>query len=206
MKRHFVVFVAVAIVSILGFGDSAQAFGPCLKKMPKEVSYIPKLAQCGGKAAVVVAGSFYNSFSIVARDCANGDRDPCHRQIGGCGTNASSPFKVQKIINASVVPLGAGPKVEAVPANIHCLKEAGDSLVYKLLVRRITIKLRNPARNPNDIAKICLPSRAKAINPIEIRRVGAARGINDSLGITRACYTQGYLNCPFYKSHLCDGR
>lgn len=199
-------YTAVALLSVCSFFisiSSAFAFGPCQWAWPKEIAYYPTAKVCGGKAAVAVTGRYINSFSIVARDCANGDRDPCHRQVGGCGTNASSPFKVQKIVRASVERESDNQVVEA---NIHCLKEAGTSQVYRLLVRRITIKVRNPVRSSSDILKLCLPNRGKIIHPMNLVKVRSQRVPADTLGITPACYTQGYLNCPYQKSHLCVGR
>ena len=182
--------------------DIGLAFGPCQWRMPPDVSYVPTLDVCNGKAAVVVTGAYYNSFSIVARDCANGDRDPCHRHFGSCGTNYSSPFKVQKIVNAWVKRTKSEKLMKA---NIHCLKEAGTSLIYRLMVRRITIKLRNPVRKPSDIVKLCIGNSKAMINPVAVSRVISARGL-DNFGWAPVCRTQGYLDCPYHKSSLCKGR
>jgi len=177
-----------ATVSLL-VSTQAFAFGPCARTFPKNVSYIPELEQCGGKAAIILSDSLRNSFSVVVRACDNGDRDPCHKNADSCGTNASSPFKVQKTIAATVNREG-----EILPAKIYCLKERGDSNVYRM-VRRMTIKRVNPVRNPSkDVLKICLPSRIRARNPVTIVSTGAISGVGNT-GYNAACATQKYLGC-----------
>ncbi len=189
MKRYFNFFLLIAI---LGFPHSTWAFGPCLPWMPEGVSYLPNVAACGNKAAVVLTGPYYNAFSVVLRDCQNGDRDPCHRQVGSCGTNASSPFKVQKILTASIKR-----KNKVLPAQIHCLKERGDAQVYNI-VRRITIKLRNPASTPSDLLKLCLNNRKAVFNNVSIVSIRSSRPAVD-LGWNSACIHQPYLGCNYSK-------
>jgi len=179
-------------VGVLGISFNAWAFGPCLSWMPDGVSYLPNIAACGNKAGVVLTGKYYNAFSVVLRDCQNGDRDPCHRQVGSCGTNASSPFKVQKIVYAIVTK-----KNKRVGAKIHCFKERGNAAVYTI-VRRLTIKLRDPARTPADVAKICLRNRNAAFNNVSIKKVVSAKAPVD-IGWNAACTTQPYLGCNYSK-------
>jgi hypothetical protein len=165
------------------------AFGPCAKKIPADVSYAPSLAQCGGKAAIVLSGELKNSFSVVVRACDNGDRDPCYSSITSCGTNASSPFKVQKTIDAVINRKGV-----EMSAKIHCLKEAGNSSVYRM-VRRMTIKRVNPVRNPSkDVFKICLPSRTRVFNSFSVVSTGKVT-LAGNTGFNQACLTQRYLGC-----------
>lgn len=203
MLRRSTVIALISVLSVFAYATSAFAFGPCQSRWPEEVSYHPIAKVCGGKAAVVVSGRYLNAFSIVARDCANGDRDPCHRGVGGCGTAYSSPFKVQKIVRAQVERDSDGKLIEA---NIHCLKEAGTSAVYKLLVRRITIKVNNPVRSPADVLKLCLSDRAKIIHKMNMVKIRSQRVPFINYGWTPICSTQGYLNCPYQKSRLCVGR
>lgn len=180
----------VAAVSVLTVLPSTSfAFGPCSAAMPKEMSYYPRVRACGGTAGIVLSGSLLNSFSVVVRACDNGDRDPCYTNVNACATNASSPFKVQKIVNAVIKRDG-----QQVLAKIHCLKEPGDSKVYKM-VRRLTIKRVNPVRNPlTDVLKICLPSRTRARNKIELVSTGSVTNAGNT-GFNQACLTQKYLGC-----------
>jgi hypothetical protein len=188
-------FSKVWMVGLVAFGcalvspRNALAFGPCATTFPKEVSYIPELAQCGGKAAIILSGKLKNAFSVVVRACDNGDRDPCHKNADSCGTAQSSPFKVQKTIDARIMQGG-----EEVPAKIHCLKEKGTSSVYRM-VRRLTIKRVDPVRNPRtDVFRICLPSRIRARNPVVITRTGAVVKAGGT-GYNANCRTQHYLGC-----------
>ena len=169
--------------------QAAHAFGPCTRSFPDNVSYIPELNECGGKAAIILSGNLQNAFSVVVRACDNGDRDPCYKNLDSCGTNASSPFKVQQTIQATINREG---KVS--PATIHCLKEKGNSSVYRM-VRRLTIKRVNPVRNTNtDVLKVCLSSRIRAFNPVTIVNTGAVSGVGNT-GYNAACRTQKYLGC-----------
>ncbi len=188
--------ILAASIALLLFVPSAMAFGPCKSKMPVGISYLPEVEVCGGKAAIVLTGKYYGSFSAVVRDCNNNDRDPCHPGVGSCGTNQSSPFKVQKVVNAVVLDGGKTKR-----ARIQCLKEKGDSEVYKL-VRRTTIKLRNPIRSDKDIVKICLRSRIKAVNDVQIVSTSTERPASNE-GYNSACKTQGYLNCDYSYQAIC---
>jgi|GEM_PF-5331584 len=161
------------------------------KQFPAGVSYLPSVSQCDGKAAIVLSADLKNSFSVVVRACDNGDRDPCYNYLGerSCGTNASSPFKVQKTIDAIIERQGVQSS-----AKIHCLKETGSSKVYKM-VRRLTIKRVNPVRNPSrDVYKICLPSRTRAFNDITIVSTGNEK-LAGNTGFNAACLSQKYLGC-----------
>jgi hypothetical protein len=191
--NRFLLVLSVFAVST----STAFAFGPCMPYMPTGMSYLPSVPVCNGKAAIVLSGKYFNSFSAVVRDCNNNDRDPCHTNVGSCGTNASSPFKVQAKYEARIKE---GKKTKR--ARINCLKEAGDSYVYRL-VRRITVKLRNPARLPSDIAKVCLKTRTKAVRPVEILSTWGGRSVLGLEGYTPACRTQGYLDCSLAYADIC---
>jgi len=190
-----VIILLAALFVLIRFND-ALAFGPCENKMPKEVSYFPALEECEGNAGVVLTGRFLKSFSVVVRDCNNNDRDPCHTSVKSCGTNQSSPFKVQRTLSALVSRKGKSMK-----AAIHCLKESGESEVYKL-VRRMTIKLRDPVRGPQDVAKICLSNRVKVSNPVEILSVSVAKEAGMT-GFNSFCRTQQYLSCDYSYKAIC---
>lgn len=189
VSRFARVIVSSALLACFGLAQSAYAFGPCSRLFPDDVSYLPELNECGGKAAIILADTLKNSFSVVVRMCDNGDRDPCNKGLNSCGTNASSPFKVQKKIQAVINREGT-----LYPATIHCLKERGDSTVYRM-VRRMTIKRVNPVRNTaTDVLKICLPSRTRARNPVTIVSTGRVTRPGNT-GYTPACDTQKYLGC-----------
>lgn len=176
---------------------SAFAFGPCSNNFPSDVSYMPTVAACGGKAAVLVMGRYYNSFSTVVRDCNNNDRDPCDKGPQSCASNFSSPFKAQKIIRARV---GQGSRTR--DARMFCLKESGSSDVYKL-VRRITIKLVNPVRKPSDVAKICLRTRTSPVRGITILSTSASKVISNTAYTSKACDQQPYLACDYSYASIC---
>jgi len=189
-------------ISLALYPCAVFAFGPCSAKMPAEVSYIPDLPQCSRKAAVIVTGKLRESFSIVVRGCDNGDRDPCHRKANECASNASSPFKVQKILNAVVLKGG-----KQVDAKIHCLKEKGSHAVYKM-VRRITIKRVNPVVNVStDVLKICLSSRTRTKNEVKVISSRSYR-YTGNVGGSAVCSKQEYLSCDFagVTKRLCAGR
>lgn len=190
----------IILVSILlsASVEQAMAFGPCLPSVPPDISYLPSVPICGGKAALVMMGKYQGAFSAVMRDCNNNDRDPCHTQAGTCGTNSSSPYKVIKIVDATVKKSN-GKKVTA---KINCFREAGNSAAFAL-VRRFTVKLKNPATSPSDIEKVCLRSRTLAANPVKILTTGKVRIPSDGTGWVPACKTQGYLNCSLSYSSIC---
>ena len=187
----YVIFLCV----LLSVTD-VYAYGPCQKWYPKGIAYLPKVSECGNTAAIAAWGDYYNLFSVVVRDCNNGDRDPCHGGTNSCGTNQSSPFKVQKILTAKLKY-----RSRTLNGKVHCLKESGLSEVYKL-VRRITVKLKNPVTSPSDVVKICLNSRTKASASISIKSVQSVR-VLPVYGWTPVCATQGYLNCTLTYKAIC---
>ncbi|MCX6113728.1 MAG: hypothetical protein NTV65_00740 [Proteobacteria bacterium] len=194
MRASIDTLVALLVIVVLGYVPMAHAFGPCLTSFPKDVSYIPELAECNGNAAIILHGSLINSFSVVVRACDNGDRDPCFKNADSCGTNYSSPFKVQMTIDAKIVKNG-----DSVPAKIHCLKEKGSSKVYRM-VRRLTIKRVDPVLNPaKDVYKVCLSSRIRARNPVTILSTGKNR-VSGFTGFNVSCNTQRYLGCDLDKA------
>lgn len=178
------------VIFLLVLSANVFAWGTCDKKTPDGVTYVPTLTQCEGKAAIILYGKFLTSFSAVVRDCNNDDRDPCHKTVNTCAANSASPYKAQTILKALIY----NPRKDLNgQAQIFCLKERGDSKVYKL-VRRITIKLRNPVRKPGDFFKFCLPSRVKTVNPVKILDVISSKSRKD-VGYSSICKTQGYLDC-----------
>ncbi len=191
--RSILLFLVVCLSPTASF-----AFGPCSKVVPDGVSFLPSVRECGGKAAVAVYGKFKNSYSVVVRDCNNDDRDPCNKGPESCGSNFSSPYKAQKIVPVKLQKVGTS-RVQ--PGKLFCLKERGNSEIYKL-VRRITIKLVNPVRKPADLPKICLSSRTKATRPVTILESGSARSVA-STGYTPVCDSQRYLACDISYANIC---
>lgn len=201
MKNHnkklflsiaFSLAIAYSIVS----SHVALAFAPCSNAFPEGLSYSPSVEACDGKAAIILFGPLRNSFSAVVRDCNNNDRDPCHSGPTSCGTNVSSPFKAVKLVRAKVSREG-----KQYDATIHCMRERGDSEVYKL-VRRITVKKVNPIRNSSDILRVCLRTRTSAVKPVTIVSTSSFRLPGNS-GFNSACRTQGYLNCSLAYRDVC---
>ena len=196
-RRNLLSFLVLFAALLLPF-SSASAFGPCVEKIPNDVAYSPSLKECGNRAAIILAGRYYNSFSAVVRDCNNNDRDPCNKGETSCGTNRSSPFKVQrKLVGTGLFT--RSNKIKKI--RIHCLREAGTSEVYKL-VRRMTIKLKNPVRSPADVAKLCLKTRTLEINPVEVVTAKVER-FSPNAGSTAVCATQGYLDCDISYEAIC---
>ena len=184
-------YYTLSVALSLFLVSSAYAIAPCSRYMPEGLSYQPSLDVCEGKAAAVVWGRFKNSFSVVARDAQGGDRDPCPRtrsNPNNCGTNQSSPYKVQKEVLASITR-----KDIPYSARILCFKESGSSMPFKF-VRRLTVKIHNPVQSDSDVARVCLSSRTKVVNPITIVSTGAEKSAS-GFGFTTACLTQKYLNC-----------
>jgi hypothetical protein len=190
MNRFWIrLSLLASIFSALILAPNALAFAPCSYKMPEGVSYLPNVQACRGKAAIVLSGRFKNSFSAVLRTCKNGDRDPCYPDTDTCATNTSSPFKMQKTWDAIIERKGVQQK-----AKIHCLKERGESFVYKM-VRRITIKRVNPVRNAStDILRLCLPSRIEPRNVVTVISTSNPKKAGLS-GYNSACEDQSYLAC-----------
>jgi len=135
---------------------SGGAFKPCVcaQDVPSIVQYRPAVAECGGKAAIVLSGKYKDVFSVVVRDAENKDRWPVNG-INGCtpyetdvlGLNKCSAFKVQKEI---LVEDKAGD------ATVNCLGASGYSSLFRR-VRRMTAKLSDvPNSSADPLARWCL--------------------------------------------------
>lgn len=130
-----------------------SVFKPCIcaKAVPTEVKYRPRLAECGGKAAVILEGEWANAFSVVFRDRQNRDRylsvgyNGCTAaEAGGVAPpNRCSAFKVQK-------------KIRQEGRVIHCFGNKGtDKILAK--ASRLTVKLKDvPTSSMDPLARICL--------------------------------------------------
>jgi len=130
-----------------------SVFKPCIcaKAVPSEVKYRPRLAECGGKAAVILEGEWANAFSVVFRDRQNRDRYPSvgyngctAAEAGGVAPpNRCSAFKVQK-------------KIRQEGRVIHCFGNKGtDKILAK--ASRLTVKLQDvPMSSTDPLARICL--------------------------------------------------
>jgi hypothetical protein len=132
-----------------------SVFTPCIcaGSVPKEIVFRPRLARCGGNAAVVLSGAWADSFSVVLRDRLNRDRYPSAgyngctaEQAGGESPPARcSAYKVQKRIRTK-------GKVT------HCFGNKGtDSILSK--ATRLTIKIKDvPGSSSDPLARVCLNS------------------------------------------------
>jgi hypothetical protein len=130
-----------------------SVFKPCIcaKSVPTEVKYRPRLAECGGKAAVILEGEWAQAFSVVFRDRQNRDRYPSFgyngctaAEAGGVAPpNRCSAFKVQK-------------KIREEGRVIHCFGNKGsDKILAK--ASRLTVKLKDvPTSSTDPLARICL--------------------------------------------------
>jgi hypothetical protein len=139
-----------------------SVFKPCIcaKVVPTDVKYRPRLAACGGNAAVILEGEWASAFSVVFRDRQNRDRYPSSgyngctaAEAGGVAPpNRCSAFKVQR-------------KIREEGRVIHCFGNRGNA---KILAKasRLTVKLKDvPTSSADPIARICL-NGFSARNPL----------------------------------------
>ncbi len=123
----------------------------CPASVPQQIKFRPRLAACGGKAAVILEEDWAGSYSVVLRDRLNRDRYPSSG-YNGCTAaeaggefppNSCSAFKVQRKIRS-------GGKV------IHCFGNRGsDKILAK--ATRLTIKLKDvPGSSLDPLARVCL--------------------------------------------------
>ena len=138
-----------------------SVFKPCIcpSVVPEDIKFRPKLAACGGKAAVILSGDWAGSYSVVLRDRQNRDRYPSSG-YNGCSAaeaggesppNRCSAFKVQKKIRK-------GSEV------IHCFGNRGtDKILAK--ASRLTIKLKDvPGSSSDPLARVCLQDFSAKVN------------------------------------------
>ncbi|MFN4896044.1 MAG: hypothetical protein ACK5GN_04785 [Pseudomonadota bacterium] len=139
-------------------------FKPCVcpKDVPSIVQYRPAIAECGGKAGIVLSGKYKDVFSVVVRDRENKDRWPT-TGINGCtayerdvlALNKCSAFKMQKMIE---VEDSRGD------ASVHCLGASGYSTLFKRVVR-MTAKLADiPNSTADPLARWCLKGPVEPLN------------------------------------------
>lgn len=139
-------------------------FKPCVcaKDVPSLVQYRPAIAECGGKAGIVLSGKYKDVFSVVVRDRENKDRWPV-TGINGCtayerdalGLNKCSAFKVQKVIDI---------ENKDGNASVNCLGASGYSKLFKRVVR-MTAKLSDvPNSNTDPLARWCLKGATEPLN------------------------------------------
>ncbi len=130
-----------------------SVFKPCIcpAAVPVDIKFRPRLAACGGKAAVILENDWASSYSVVLRDRLNRDRYPSSG-YNGCSVseaggeappNKCSAFKVQK-------------KIRSDGKVIHCFGNKGsDKILAK--ATRLTIKLEDvPGSSLDPLARICL--------------------------------------------------
>ena len=138
-----------------------SVFKPCTcpSVVPKQIKFRPRLAACGGKAAVILSGEWASSYSVVLRDRLNRDRYPSSgyngctaAEAGGeAPPNRCSAFKVQRKIRSN--------------RNVtHCFGNRGtDKILAK--ASRLTIKLKDvPGSSSDPLARICLQNFSAKVN------------------------------------------
>ena len=138
-----------------------SVFKPCIcpSIVPEDIKFRPRLAACGGKAAVILSGEWASSYSVVLRDRLNRDRYPSSG-YNGCSAaeaggefppNKCSAFKVQR-------------KIRKDNKVIHCFGNKGTD---KILVKasRLTIKLKDvPGSSLDPLARVCLQDYSAKVN------------------------------------------
>jgi len=170
MKRY----ILTVIVALLSITSAAEAkvkycqggrFKPCVcwQNVSKDVSYRPKYAKCGGKAAILTRGKYLGIFSAVVRDRENRDRWPVSG-FNGCSVELStseappttcSAFKAQKVFME---------QTEIGPQKVTCLGAPGTSPLFRNVVR-ITAKIADIPNSTNDpLARWCLRSPRLNLN------------------------------------------
>lgn len=138
-----------------------SVFKPCIcpSVVPKDIKFRPRLAACGGKAAVILSGEWASSYSVVLRDRLNRDRYPSSgyngctaAEAGGeAPPNRCSAFKVQK-------------KIRNKRNVTHCFGNRGsDKILAK--ATRLTIKLEDvPGSSLDPLARVCLQNFSTKVN------------------------------------------
>ena len=139
-------------------GQTARK-GVCPKDVPKSVSYRPSSALCNNKAAVLLRGSFVNSFSVVVRDSQNRDRWPASG-YGGCSAAVANSNNPPARCSAFKASGEFTTRVGGVRTRVVCFPEAGTSRLWQD-VRRITIKGENTAAS---IRRFCVAGAGKPLN------------------------------------------
>lgn len=141
-------------------------FKPCVcwKNVSRDMRYRPALAECGGKAAIILSGKYVSTFSAVVRDTDNRDRWPASG-FNGCSAKLASSdnppaycsaFKAQKTLFVES-DTGRG-------ARIHCLGASGYSPLFKK-VSRVTVKLADkPGSSDDPLVRWCLRSPTEPLN------------------------------------------
>jgi hypothetical protein len=138
-----------------------SVFKPCIcsSAVPPEIKFRPRLAACGGNAAVILEDEWASSYSVVLRDRMNRDRYPSSgyngctaAEAGGVAPpNRCSAFKVQK-------------KIRRAGSVIHCFGNRGtDKILAK--ASRLTIKLKDvPESSTDPLARVCLRGFSARVN------------------------------------------
>lgn len=141
-------------------------FKPCVcwKDVSRDMRYRPALAECGGKAAIILSGKYISTFSAVVRDNDNRDRWPASG-FNGCSSklaNSENPpascsaFKAQKTIFVES-DRGRG-------ARIHCLGASGYDPLFKR-VSRVTVKIADkPGSSDDPLVRWCLRGPTEPLN------------------------------------------
>ena len=126
-------------------------FKPCVcaDQVPATIKYRPALKRCGGRAAAILSGPYFNSFSVVLRDSQNRDRWPavgyngCTQEQADEGLTECSAFKCQDSFRSD-------------GQYVCCFGEAGTNPIMAGATR-MTIKVRDVPTATNDpLVRICL--------------------------------------------------
>jgi len=143
---------------------SGGVFKPCVcpADVPSIVQYRPAVAECRGRAAIILSGRYKDVFSVVVRDRENKDRWP-PQGINGCtpyerdvlALHKCSAFKAQRVIQV---------ENKDGDASVHCLGASGYSTLFRR-VSRMTAKLADvPGSSLDPLARWCLRGPAEPLN------------------------------------------
>lgn len=147
MKSFFLPLLSVLL--IMAAPAWALSARTCNPNIPKTIKYRPKYSACGGKAAVLLSGKYYNAFSVVLKKVDHSDR-----LANGCPYVACSPFKTQKVIKDGTT-------------RVNCFGASGASKVMNgfdpdlgfnpsFFAKWISIKVTN-SHKLKDVEIYCLP-------------------------------------------------
>lgn len=139
-------------------------FEPCVctPYVSRLARYRPAIAECDGKAGIVLSGKYTNVYSVVVRDTDNRDRWP-ESGFQGCtdyetnvlALNKCSAFKTQdrfKVVNGKR------------QSSVFCLGASGYSTLFRK-VARITVKLADdPTSNNDPLVRWCLKKPGLPLN------------------------------------------
>ncbi len=133
----------------------------CPRKVPREVLYRPSYDGCEGNAAVLMQGTYADSFSVVVRDSLNRDRFPLPgSSYGGCSASLAGGDTPPRECSAFKASKEYFTKINKKRTRVVCFPEKGTSRIFRD-VKRITIKVTDSAES---LRRFCLYGPKEDLN------------------------------------------